>query len=338
MLRRILPAVASLLLTSAAIAEPVFLSPEEHDRQTRVLDQMTKSVAAQTGDAAKLAVVARTMKEEKEVDCRARILDFATSLPGPDLDAFLTALLGSEPDAGLRSRAATALGHLGSEKCLAALADCAANDRTTDLQMGCMMGRSSARRTATFAIAELAARHPKIADDAAAKLRALSPVADAKDNEGLADARIQALYQITHDGALLKSFFERLKSRESGQRENGVVAFRFLKLKEAPAEVVAALEDASPDVALWAALVLGEIGDAKTGKPLMAIADDPTKDVGLRCNAIFALGRMKFDDAASLMERLLADADQRVVANAAIALHRITGKRVKQLPEGYRDD
>jgi hypothetical protein len=43
-------------------------------------------------------------------------------------------------------------------------------------------------------------------------------------------------------------------------------------------------------------------------------------------------------DAADLMERLLTDDDQRVVANAAISLHRITGKKVKQLPEGYKDD
>jgi HEAT repeat protein len=336
MLRRILPAVASLLLASVALAEPVLVSPEEHDRQARVLDLLSKSVAAESNDAAKFAIIARVMKEEHEVDLRQHALELATRTPGADLDAFLTALLGSEPDAGLRGRAATALGHLGSEKCLAALADCAAKDRTTDLQVGCMTGRSSARRAATFAVAELAARHPKIADDAAAKLRALS--ADSNDKEGLADARVQALYQITHDDELLKPFFERLKSRDGGERVNGVVAFRFLKLQKAPPEVVAALDDASPEVPLWAALVLGEIGDAKTGRPLMAIAGDPKKDGGLRCNAIFALGRMKVADASDLMERLLADDDQRVVVNAAIALHRITGKRVKQLPEGYRDD
>jgi HEAT repeat protein len=199
-----------------------------------------------------------------------------------------------------------------------------------------MMGRSSARRAATFAVAELATRHRKIADDAAAKLRALSPVA--KDNESLADARLQALFQITHDDELLKPFFERLKSKDGKERVNGVVAFRFLNLKTAPPEVVAALDDASPDVTSWAALVLGEIGDANTGKPLMAIAGDAKRDVGLRCNAIGALGRMRYADASDLMDRLLTDDDQRVVVNAAISLHRITGKKVKQFPEGYRDD
>lgn len=329
-------AVVSLLLASAALAGPVLISPEEHDRQARVLDQLKKAVAAETGDAAKLAVVARLMKEEKAVDVRGQALDLATQIPGADLDAFLTALLANEPDAGLRGRAATALGHFGSEKSLAALAECAANDRTTDVEIGCMLGRSSARRAATFAIAELAARHPKIADEAAAKLRALSPVA--KDNEGLADARLQALYQITHDDDLLKPFFERLKSKDAEERVQGVVAFRFLNLNKAPPEVVAALDDASPDVRSWAALVLGEIGDAKTAPPLMAIAADAKKEVGVRCNAIGALGRMKAADASDLMERLLKDDDPRVVANAAISLHRITGKKVKQFPEGYRDD
>jgi len=336
-MRRFL-AVVSLLLASAALAGPVNISPEEHDRQARVLDQLKKAVAAETSDAAKLAIIARLMKEEKAVDLRGQALELATQIPGADLDAFLTALLGNEPDAGLRSRAAAALGHLGSEKCLPALAECAANDRTTDVEIGCIRGRSSARRAATFAVAELAARHPKIADDAAAKLRALSPVGDGKEKAGLADARVQALYQITHDDVLLKPFFERLKSKDGEARVQGIVAFRFLKLKKAPPEVVAALDDASPDVASWAALVLGEIGDPKTAPPLMAIAADAKKEVGLRCNAIGALGSMKVADASDLMERLLTDDDQRVVVNAAIALHRITGKKVKQFPEGYRDD
>jgi len=35
--------------------------------------------------------------------------------------------------------------------------------------------------------------------------------------------------------------------------------------------------------------------------------------MGLRCNAIFPLGRMKYADAFDLMERLLTDADQRAL-------------------------
>jgi hypothetical protein len=76
---------------------------------------------------------------------------------------------------------------------LGTLVQVAKNDRTTRLQIGDFAGQSSARRAATFAIAELVARLPKLADDAAGKLRALPVVDDPKDNEGLADARTQAL-------------------------------------------------------------------------------------------------------------------------------------------------
>jgi hypothetical protein len=38
------------------------------------------------------------------------------------------------------------------------------------------------------------------------------------------------------------------------------------------------------------------------------------------------------------MERLLTDDEPPVVTNAAFSLHRITGKRIKQFLEGYRDD
>jgi hypothetical protein len=39
-----------------------------------------------------------------------------------------------------------------------------------------------------------------------------------------------------------------------------------------------------------------------------------------------------------LMEKLLTDPARWVRGNAAIALERITGKKVKQLAEGYRVD
>ncbi len=334
------PAVVPLLLASAALAGPVNLSPEEHDRQARVLDQLTKSVAAESGDTAKFAVIARTMKEEKEVDCRARILDFATGLPGADLEAFLTGLLSTEPDAGIRGRAATALGALEFAGEVPGGAGRLRRERPHDgPASGVHRGPVQRARAATFAIAELAAKACQIADDAATKLRL--PVSGCEENNEAWRTRVagDGSFRVTHDDELLKPFFERLKSRgRRGAGEDGVVAFRFLKLKKAPPEVVAALNDASPDVPSWAALVLGEIGDASTGKPLMAIAGDATKDVGLRCNAIFALGSLRYADASDLMERLLKDDDQRVVVNAAISLHRITGKKVKQYPEGYRDD
>jgi HEAT repeat protein len=204
--------------------------------------------------------------------------------------------------------------------------------------VGDIGGQSSARRAATFAIAELAARFPKLADEAVAALRALPVVEDPKDNEGLADARVQSIYQITRDNALLKPFFERLKSSDAKERERGVIAFRFLKLKAAPAELVNTLKDASPDVRSWSALVLGEVGDPKTADILLQAAGNTKEEAGVRCNAIFSLGLMKIASAAESMEKLLADPDQRVQTQAAIALYRITGKKVKQFPEGYKAD
>jgi hypothetical protein len=47
---------------------------------------------------------------------------------------------------------------------------------------------------------------------------------------------------------------------------------------------------------------------------------------------------MKLASAAESMEKLLTDPDHRVQTQAAIALYRITGKKVKQFPEGYKAD
>jgi hypothetical protein len=47
---------------------------------------------------------------------------------------------------------------------------------------------------------------------------------------------------------------------------------------------------------------------------------------------------MKIASTAEAMEKLLPDAEAIVQTNAAIALYRITGKKVKQLPDGYKTD
>jgi hypothetical protein len=157
--------------------------------------------------------------------------------------------------------------------------------------MGDIASQSSARRAATFAIAELAARHPAIAKDAVDRLRAIDAVQDAPDNEQLPDARAQAIYQITRDAALLEPFLKRLKSDDPKVRESGVVAFRFFKLTEAPAELVATLKDPDVEVRRWAALVLGEIGDPKTVEALKAAAAD--EDNFVRANIQYSLKKMK---------------------------------------------
>jgi hypothetical protein len=55
-----------------------------------------------------------------------------------------------------------------------------------------------------------------------------------------------------------------------------------------------------------------------------------------RVNVITALGQMRAPAAADLMGKLLDD--PAVATNAAIALYRITGKKVVQFPAGYNAD
>jgi HEAT repeat protein len=331
---RILLAVGLALLPMLAWAGPI--SREEADRQTGVLTQLKASLAAAASDADKVAILGGVMGAERDANFRRRVLELAAEIAGPQREKFLISVLTTDEDGGLRSQAATLLGQTGSEECLAALVKSAASDRTTMIIFGDVGGRSSARRSATFAIAELAQRHPKIADKAAAELRALPDKLDLIDRESLGDARLQALFQVTRDEALLKPFFERITSDVASTRRDGVNAFQFLKLKVAPPEVVAALNDPDAFVRANAALVLGNIKDPKTVEPLMAIASDAKADRLTRVNAIGALGQMRAKPAGELMEKLLSD--DSVAANAAIALYRITGKKVEQFPAGYNAD
>jgi HEAT repeat protein len=339
MVRGILTSLAFLIsATPFSVAQPI--TGEEARRQDQVIEELKSALAAQPKVEAKFALIEKGMKEEKSVPLRTRMLQVAAGVTGPEIEAFLTPLLTSEADAGIRSRVATLLGLRGSEMCLAALVQCAEKDKTTDVEVGCMRGRSSARRSAIFAIADLAARHPKIAADAAAKLRVLSVKEndEPRFNEQLDDARIQSLYQITRDDTLLKPFYDRLKSKDEKDRRSGVVAFRFLKPKKAPSEVVDALKDTSTDVRQWTALVLGEIADPKTADVLLATACDLKEDTGVRGNAIDAVGRMKIASTAERIEKFLMDVEPVIQTSAAIALYRITGKKVKQFPEGYNAD
>src|SRR5262249_43147957 len=71
---------------------------------------------------------------------------------------------------------------------------------------------------------------------------------------------------------------------------------------------------------------------------LMAVAGDTKQDAGLRFNVIQALGRMKAAAANELMRKLLADDRAAVQVQAAIALYRLTGEKVKQFPAGDKAD
>jgi len=337
--RAFTPLLAGALLVFAPV--PARGGPplrEEGERREKLTADLKAALGAAATPAAKAAILTRAYRAEPSPDVRRVIFEFLPPQLDAAIDSFLTDVLTGDADAGLRSLAAKALGAHGTDQCLPALAKAAATDKETVLQIGCIAGKGTARRTATFAIAEWAGRYPKLADKAAAAHRDLNPPADPNDNESLADARVQALYQVTRDEKLLTPFLEQLRSKDAKVREIGVVAFRYFKLRVAPMELVAALSDADAGVRSWAGLTLGEIGDPKTVPGLMAAAGDPKEDTGVRCNAIHSLGRMKAAAATELMRKLLADESEAVQVQAAIALYRLAGEKVKQFPAGYKAD
>jgi len=336
MLRGTLLTLAFLSMAALSVAGPI--TGEEAKRQAQVLDDLKSALKKESKAAVRFELIGKAMKGEVSPDLRNRLLDLAASENGPEIESFLTTQMAVDEDSGIRSQMATLLGKRGSEKSLAVLLHYAEKDKISLMVKGCIGGQSSARRSSIFAIAELAGRYPKIADEAAAKLRSLPVKEDPEVRDNLADARNQALYQITREEALIAPFFQKLKSKEATERVNGIVAFRFLKLSKAPIEVVETLKDADPSVRRWSALVLGEIGDPKTADVLLATANNAKEDVGVRCNAIDSIGRMKIPATAGPIEKLLMDADERVQTIAAIALYRITGKKVKQFPAGYNAD
>jgi HEAT repeat protein len=331
-----LAALLGLLAAGTARSGP--LTREEAARQREVLARLEIAVAAENTEAGKFAQYLKAMREDPSVDVRARVLDLAAKQStGAELEALLLKRLDEEPDGRLRSRCAAMLGRYGSEKCLTRLVQAAATDQETHFMMGDIGGRTSARRDAVFALAELGRRLPQSSGQAIKALRDLSTT-NAPPGDSLEDARVQALYQLTAEDSLLAPFRARLASADAKQRASGVVAFRFLNLHKAPPELLKTLDDPAPEVRSWTTLVLGEIGDPQTVPQLMAAAGNRSLDAATRCNAIGSLGQMKATAAAALMERLLDDPEPAVPANAAIALYRITDKKVKQFPAGYNAD
>jgi HEAT repeat protein len=308
---------------------------EEVARRAAVVGQLKTALAAEGSAAEKTETILDLMADEPDPNVRRLVLDAAIQAKGLDFDALLTKILADDADAGIRSRAATALGGLGSEKCLAALSRAAASDPTTSIQFGDIASKSSARRDAMFAMAALASRHKTLAEKAGAELRGLQIPEGGKDAESLSDARLQSLYQVTREEKLLAPFYERLQSKEAKTRVSGVVAFRFCGLKTVPDELLAAMNDEKPEVRSWAALVVGSIADPKAVPRLVAVAQDPKQELGPRCNAIHSLGRMRAAETLATLRLLLTDEQEAVQAQAAIAVYRITGVKVAQFPEGY---
>jgi len=113
------------------------------------------------------------------------------------------------------------------------------------------------------------------------------------------------------------------------------MAFRFLKLQTAPAQLVNCLQDVNPRVRCSTMFVLGEISDPNSAESVMTVAGNLKEEPGVRQIAIGFLGRMKTTAATELLEKFLTDPNPGIQTNAAIALYRITGKKAKQFPEGY---
>lgn len=323
----------SMAMGAAIPAEPP--TRQEVLRREAMIHHLKDTLAADQPAAEKAEAITRLMAAEANPNARRMILDAAIQAKGLDFDTLLTKILADDLDAGIRSRAAAALGGLGSKKTLAALVLAAAEDPTTELRIGDIGGRSSARRDAMFAIAALVGRYPDLAESAAAELRSLKTPEESTDSQSLADARVQALYQITHNDTLLRPFCDRLRSEDAATRVHGVTALQYCGLKSAPTELTAALDDESAEVRSWAALVLGRIADPATIPLLLAAAADPKRDAGLRCNAIHSLGSMRAAQATDTIRKLLMDENKAVQTQAAIALYRITGEKVAQFPPGY---
>jgi HEAT repeat protein len=322
------------LVPSLGLAEPP--SQELHERHRVKVAQMKQIMAGPDADDTKFQRLAEAIRRESDADYRRDLLALAAAHPGVAQESFLIDVLRSDSDWTVRSEAAKLLGRFGSEAAVAPLAKAAAKDRVTEGIRGCIGGKGTARRDAIFALAELGRRLPAAANRITEEVRKLpdaNPSADGLRQDHLGDARRQALFQLTQDRALLKPIFEQLASEDAKSRVGGVVAFRFLNLSSAPAELITLARDPSAEVRSAVAFVLGEIGDAKTIPLLIEIAEDARLDRGTRCNAIASLGRMRAADARPLIESLLSDENLKV--NAAIALSQITGKRHPLVPDGY---
>ena len=311
---------------------------ELKQRTAKLKAELTDELAAEPTAAGKAAVLTRVFSMAQYRSVQWVVFEHIPTRPDTEIDRFLIDVLTSDADAQLRSLAARSLGTHGTDQCLPALAKAAATNKETALTLGCVVTKGTARNATIFAIAELAARHPKVADQAASALRGLAPPVDPHDTEAMPDICVQALYQVTQDEKLVAPFLERLLSKNVKIRRAGANALELFKPKVAPPELVAALSDEKATVRFSAAVALGQIADPKTVPVLMTIAGDPKQDTRLRYTIINGFGRMKVAAATDLIRKLVGDDEEPVREQAAIALYRLTGEKLKQFPAGYNAD
>ena len=146
-----MPRSLTILIAAFAIARfvPTLanagpVSREVYERQSAELDRLKRQVAAETNAAVKVDLIRGALRAEPDPNARRRHLAVSNEVAAPEREVLLTGVLETDPDAGLRSEAATLLGRFGSERSLAALAKAAASDPTTDQLLGDVGDRSSA--------------------------------------------------------------------------------------------------------------------------------------------------------------------------------------------------
>lgn len=319
-------AMSIVLATGVIVGAP--LDAEEQQRQEAALAQLDADLTKASTEDQRTAILRRAMKDEVSrmkddinPEMRRQILLRAELLTSPGQEDWLIERLRDEPDFLLRQVIASLLGKTGSPRVVATLIIAARSDPKTFGRAGCIRLEGTVRRQAMFALAELGNRLPDQRQRIVDALRAMPWPDDKADLEYLDDVRLQSLYQLTGENELLKVFFQRLASDNSKDRVRGVVAFRFLKLRKAPTELVARLEDANEEVRMWAAFVLGEIGDSVTVPALMATAENKKLDRATRASAIASLGKMNAKAAMELMKRLSKDKNDTIAPQATAALN-----------------
>lgn len=327
--------VAMAFITAATWSAVLWAEPPSAEESARrkanvkaKIEQIRTSLEKCATSSERIKCLERELASIKDTTIRAKIVDLAATVGGDEFEAMLIRLVQDAPDVSIRIAAVEKLAQHGTSLSIQTLLDCAEKDPTGRYEIGHMGVLTNARRNAYFALGEIGLRIPSERQTIAAAVRKLPMASDE-----LADVKIQTLYILTRDKDLLTPFFERLDSPDPKVRKEGVVVFRFLKLRTAPKELTALIHDESEKVRRWVALVLGEIGDPQTVPLLVEVAKDNTMDRGTRCNAIGSLGRMQAKEAKSVMEELLND--ESVKVNAAIALWKITGVRHPLVPEGY---
>jgi hypothetical protein len=105
--------------------------------------------------------------------------------------------------------------------------------------------------------------------------------------------------------------------------------------KPAVSSLIRRLRHADPNIRAAAALVLGNIRDARAVRPLMAVLRDPSEQV--RYRSAYALGRIKDERAVAGLAALLLDPSPVVVSTAARSLEECQCKVHLRTPQpGFR--